>query len=190
MKRMRQVDTRTGMPIATPEAAYARVDRALEELRSAWAEARAAGRLTTPHGTPIPRLTLVSPPPDPKPLRVLYIEDEPLVASAVADCLRRDGHDVVTVASGEEAAALPNGWDVIVVDLNLGRDIPEWWVVGTMKRSYPHARIVVYTGLMLSSREEEIAQSWGSAAIAYKPETSRLREAVRGEAVTLRAREP
>lgn len=51
--------------------------------------------------------------------KVLVVEDEPGIASAVATALRKRGHDVTVAESGEQALALPTA-DVLVCDLGLG----------------------------------------------------------------------
>jgi len=52
-------------------------------------------------------------------LKILVVDDEPGIASAVAAALRKRGHLVTVAESGEQALALPPV-DALVCDLNLG----------------------------------------------------------------------
>ncbi|MBE2212953.1 MAG: response regulator [Opitutaceae bacterium] len=59
------------------------------------------------------------------PRSILLVEDEGIVASAVAALLRRQGHRVHHVADGESAwheiQARPRDYDVLLVDINMPR---------------------------------------------------------------------
>ena len=53
-------------------------------------------------------------------LRVLVVDDDELVARAVARALRAKGHTVQAVHSAAEARALDHCFDAAVLDINLG----------------------------------------------------------------------
>ena len=82
-------------------------------------------------------------------MRVLVVEDDPKIARFVVDGLRSEGNAVEWVADGEaglrRAAAVPSGFDVLVLDLLLpGRD--GWSVLAALR-----AGAVLTPVLMLSA---------------------------------------
>jgi CheY-like chemotaxis protein len=71
-------------------------------------------------------------------MRVLVVEDEPLMRMLMVDILEEAGFDVLEAASGLEACRLiedPNHIDLIVTDLNM----PEANGVVVAKRARAHA---------------------------------------------------
>ena len=56
-----------------------------------------------------------------RPLRILLVEDDPLVRELVAEYLRRDEHEVSTAVNGAEALEMyiAEGFDLVVTDLAL-----------------------------------------------------------------------
>lgn len=53
------------------------------------------------------------------PMRVLIVEDDDSVASALGDALRSTGHDVVRVASGVDALLQHHDREIVLLDLGL-----------------------------------------------------------------------
>ncbi|MGQ0645365.1 MAG: adenylate/guanylate cyclase domain-containing protein [Elusimicrobiota bacterium] len=55
-----------------------------------------------------------------KPLKILLVDDEPGIRDSCSRLIRRQGYDVSTASSGEEAALrLNEGWDIILTDINM-----------------------------------------------------------------------
>lgn len=59
-----------------------------------------------------------------RPARVLIVDDDPIIADSLAEFLARDGYDVTTCATGDEAVATiedadPNAFQVVICDLSL-----------------------------------------------------------------------
>src|SRR5215469_15981087 len=80
-------------------------------------------------------------------LRVLVIDDEPLHAEAVAESLRRMGHDCTIATSGAEGARrIEHGeYDVVLTDL-LMEDMNGLAILRKARRDLPDAEVVVITG--------------------------------------------
>ena len=54
-------------------------------------------------------------------MRILYVEDDPLVREVTCEMLAQPAHEVVAVASAEEALSVfkPDAFDLVVTDLSL-----------------------------------------------------------------------
>jgi two-component system NtrC family response regulator/two-component system nitrogen regulation response regulator GlnG len=81
-------------------------------------------------------------------VRVLVVDDEPLVRWSIAETLRADGYDVVeasdakaAVRAATEASPTPS---LVVLDLRLP-DCADLGLLGTIRRLVPDARVVVMT---------------------------------------------
>lgn len=104
-------------------------------------EPRSVTEVPADQGTP--------PPSRPTGLRVLVVDDEPVVAMTSAVALRRVGHQVVTASDGDEALALvaadPDGVDVVVTDVTMpGRSGPE--LVRALRELRPDLPVVLMSG--------------------------------------------
>lgn len=111
--------------------------------------------------------------------RVLVVDDETSVLSAVERVLTRAGHEVFTASSGEAALAAftprPNAFDVVLLDCSL----PGWSGVETLGRLRAvRADIPV---VMMSGWSAELADEVAGTLVAFmaKPFTMRsLRETI------------
>jgi CheY-like chemotaxis protein len=94
-------------------------------------------------------------------LRVLVVDDDPIIIKALEDALTGDGHAVQSAPGGqaalnmfEKALAAPHPYDVVITDLGMptidGRRVAE-----TVKRLSPRTPVVMLTG-------------WGSRMLAEK----------------------
>ena len=82
-------------------------------------------------------------------IRVLLVEDEPLVREITAEALLGQGLDVRAAASGEEALReLQRGdrCDVLFTDVNLGRGIDGVALSWQARRLRPHLPVVYASG--------------------------------------------
>jgi two-component system response regulator HydG len=97
--------------------------------------------------TPTERLPYLRGPEPGDQLRILVIDDEPLHAEAVAESLRRMGHDCTIATSGGEGARTieHDAFDVILTDL-LMDDTNGLAILRKAKRELPEAEVVVITG--------------------------------------------
>lgn len=78
--------------------------------------------------------------------RILIVDDEMVIRESLAGWLRRDGYDVGTVASGEEAVDLlkQKGFDILLLDIQLdGMNGME--LLSHVKEEYPDIDVVMIT---------------------------------------------
>lgn len=77
---------------------------------------------------------------------ILVVDDEKNVRTSVAIALRREGHDVEIVASGEEALAVVHDqpFDVVLTDIRL-EGMSGLELLQTMRRDAPETEVVVMT---------------------------------------------
>jgi two-component system cell cycle sensor histidine kinase/response regulator CckA len=117
--------------------------------------------------------------------RVLLVEDEQGARQAVGDILRLLKYDVVTVASGEDAIALPpeRPFDLLLTDLSLP-GINGGELAATLRVRWPALRIIVMSGYAENETVRRLADS-GPVRFLQKPFSmdtlaSELRAALNG----------
>jgi DNA-binding NtrC family response regulator len=102
------------------------------------------GRDTTMPSTPIarPAAGLV-----PVPMRILVVDDEPLIRWSICAALAAEGFDAVSAADTLAAAGLAGEWPpprVVLFDLRApDRDALE--VLSAMRAVHPHCRFIIMT---------------------------------------------
>lgn len=106
----------------------------------------------------------------PGPLRVMLVEDEPLIAMSIADLLESYGHSVVEARSGAQAKAAverDEAFDVLLTDLGLpdidGAALAEW-----CRQRRPGVPIVFSTGRDDFAPPAALRQG-GPVAVMTKP---------------------
>ena len=81
-------------------------------------------------------------------LRILLIDDDPLVRETLASILAAQGHSVLQTGGGHEGLArleAEEAVDLVLTDLRMpGMD--GWQVVAAVKARWPHLRVGVITG--------------------------------------------
>jgi CheY-like chemotaxis protein len=85
-------------------------------------------------------------------LRVLLVEDEPLVREMIVETLRDEGLDVIEAATGDEAADIleePNDIDVLVTDVRMPGKIDGIDVALRARELHPGIAIIVVSGYAL-----------------------------------------
>ena len=105
-------------------------------------------------------------------LRILVIDDEPLIRSTVVTILTREGFSVEEASDGAAGIAMfrKNQPDVVITDVFMpNRDGIE--VVMELKRSYPHSKIIAMTGggQMRMMEIGSAANILGADHILHKP---------------------
>ena len=75
----------------------------------------------------------------PRPLRVLAVDDEPMMTRAVVRMLKPSGHLVSVAASGEEALEklAEQPFDVVVSDMGMGAGMNGWELAEAVRRRWP-----------------------------------------------------
>ena len=100
-------------------------------------------------------------------LKVLVVEDEPSIRLTVAEFLRRDGYEVAAAPDLAAAAALDEGVDVAVVDVNL----PDGSGIDLLRRlgqREPYVPVIIITGEPQLARISEIIRA-GAYDFLVKP---------------------
>ena len=81
-------------------------------------------------------------------MRILVVEDDPLIREFVAEALREAGFDVVHAAHGEEALE----WcrrrfaDVLVTDVRLPGNVDGWQIAERCREHNPDLPVIYTTG--------------------------------------------
>jgi CheY-like chemotaxis protein len=103
-------------------------------------------------------------------LRILLVDDDPLIRQTAPALLEALGHQVTVAGGGYEALGLVeygSGWDLLVLDLNMpGMDGLE--TLDQLRRLRPDMPVLVATGHLDEASRERLAQV-GRVAILTKP---------------------
>ena len=122
--------------------------------------------LAEAESSPAPAAQLESP----RPLRILAVDDEPMMTKAVVRMLKPSGHLVSVAASGEEALEklAEQTFDVVVSDMGMGAGMNGWELADAVRSRWPSVRFMLATGwgAALDPRETE---SKGVEAVLSKP---------------------
>jgi PAS domain S-box-containing protein len=131
-------------------------------------------RITLPLVTETAISDATAPPPlhlePPRPLRVLVVDDEPMMTRAVMRMLKPSGHVVTTAGSGEEALQqlAAQTFDVVVSDMGMGPGMNGWDLADAVKQSSPRVRFLLATGWGAAIDPVE-AKARGVEAVLAKP---------------------
>jgi signal transduction histidine kinase/CheY-like chemotaxis protein len=138
--------------------------------------------LRLPQASAGPAAPTPAPTPEGPPLRVLVIDDEPLVREALADSLVEDGHAVIQVASGAEGLArLAEGADVDVVLTDLGMpEMTGWDVARAVRTRHPGLPIGLITGWAVALQISDEERRGVDFLLAKPYTTEALRAAFAG----------
>ncbi len=125
---------------------------------------------------------VVDPPPVVQSLRILYIDDEPLLRELLKEMLTLDGHNVEISDGGQAgvkafraARAKGDPFEVVITDLGMpyldGRQ-----VAGLIKKDSPATPVVILTGWGALMPEEGVAPVEVDAVLSKPPRFNELRE--------------
>jgi signal transduction histidine kinase/ActR/RegA family two-component response regulator len=80
-------------------------------------------------------------------VRILLVDDEPRLVTALADMLRAEGHPVTTATDGEDALRLfdPASHDVVITDLGMP-GVNGWELAERVKKRSPATAVFILTG--------------------------------------------
>jgi CheY-like chemotaxis protein len=106
----------------------------------------------------------------PRPLRVLAVDDEPMMTKAVVRMLKPSGHLVSVAASGEEALEklAEQSFDVVVSDMGMGAGMNGWELAEAVRTRWPGVRFLLATGWGAAMDPNE-ARTKGVEGILSKP---------------------
>jgi CheY-like chemotaxis protein len=117
-------------------------------------------------------------------LRILFIDDEPMVLSTMQELLRAGGHLVTGLPSGEEAVrrfraeqAEGRGYDVVITDLSMP-NMDGIQVAREIKRASPRTPVILLSGWGSLSDDGEKPE-WVDQVISKPPDMNDLRAALR-----------
>jgi CheY-like chemotaxis protein len=85
-------------------------------------------------------------------LRVLLVEDEPMVREMLVEALRDEGLEVIEAATGDEAVGLlvkPSDIDVLVTDVRMPGKIDGIGVAVRAREIHPGIGVIVVSGYAL-----------------------------------------
>lgn len=102
-------------------------------------------------------------------LRVLIVEDEPMIAMFIADCVEESGHEVVETASNIRdalAKAATAQVDLALIDMNLNGQIAHALPVALKARGMPFAFVTGYG-------QEGVLEQFNDVPVLTKPFRSR-----------------
>lgn len=117
-------------------------------------------------------------------LRILIVDDDPLILQALRVALEPDGHVMTTVGDGNaaidailaaDAAGAP--FDVVITDL-LIPDVGGYTVAATVKRIRPNTPVVLLTGQGERLQKERL-QAYVDRVLSKPPRLSELRAALK-----------
>lgn len=81
-------------------------------------------------------------------MRILFVEDDPLISEFTVEMLREEGFDVIPANNGEEALA----WckeevaDVLVTDIKLPGTVDGWQIAERCREHNPSLPVIYATG--------------------------------------------
>jgi DNA-binding response OmpR family regulator len=81
-------------------------------------------------------------------LRILLVEDDPLIREFAVEALREEGFEVIQVADGEEAVewCRRSAADVLVTDVQLPGKIDGWQIAERCREHVPQLPAIYATG--------------------------------------------
>lgn len=105
------------------------------------------------------------------PVRVLVVEDDPLMRWAVTETLSENGCDVVAAVDGRETKELlrtsRNPIDVVMLDYQLP-DCHDFSLLTTICREAPHAQVILMTAFGHADVVRH-ALELGAFSVVFKP---------------------
>ena len=81
-------------------------------------------------------------------MRILVVEDDPLIREFVVEALREEGYSVIHASTGEEALAWcrRRAADVLVTDIQLPGTIDGWQIAERCREHDPDLPVIYATG--------------------------------------------
>jgi PAS domain S-box-containing protein len=123
-------------------------------------------------------------PAKPSAMRVLVIDDDPLVAEVLRDTLERDGHEVTTAEGGEagirafrEARNSDEPFALVLTDLGMP-DVDGRRVASTVKADSPSTPVILLTGWGRRLVQEGDIPPHVDRVLSKPPDPSELRDAM------------
>ena len=105
--------------------------------------------------------------------KILVIDDEIGIREVVKEALMKEGHEVSTVPSAEQAYAtlLKQPFDLVLTDYNIG-EASGIDVLKKIRELQKEITVVMNSGAVTPALEEEAKQAGISAVFAFRPRVS------------------
>lgn len=119
--------------------------------------------------------------PQPTPVTILLIDDEPSFVRALATLLRRDGYTVDTADNGELALAQlqERRYDILLCDLRMpALDGPALYDILTSHYPYLRQRVIFLTGDTLSIASTAFVERSGQPCVPKPCTATEVRSAI------------
>jgi DNA-binding response OmpR family regulator len=81
-------------------------------------------------------------------VRILVVEDDPLIREFTVEALREEGYDVIHASTGEEALAgcVRQAADVLITDITLPGKVDGWQIAERCREHGPGPPVIYATG--------------------------------------------
>ena len=79
-------------------------------------------------------------------MRILFVEDDPLIREFTAEALRDEGYDVIQASNGEEALCKQQVADLLVTDIKLPGGADGWQIAERCREHDPRLPVIYATG--------------------------------------------
>jgi signal transduction histidine kinase len=119
-----------------------------------------------------------------RPLRVLLVDDDPMVRLSLTNMVELDGHHVDSVASGqaaleafERALAQAQGYDAVITDLGMPH-MDGGEVARRVRQANPRVRVILLTGWGTDAASACEGAGQVDVVLAKPPRLAQLREAL------------
>ncbi len=119
------------------------------------------------------------------PLRLLLVDDDPVLLNGLAEMLRADGHEVTAVSGGPAARGLLDAearcgrrFDAMITDLGMP-DVDGLQLARAVRRADPRTRIVALGGADTDAPDQRL-EGWVDARLSKPPLLHELRAALAG----------
>lgn len=115
-----------------------------------------------------------------RPLRILAVDDDPVLVNMVASMLQIDGHVVAVATSGEAAVERleQEQFDLVLSDVGMGAGMNGWELAAHVRAQDPGAHVVLVTGWGAQIESDEIEERGVDAVIAKPYRITDLRRVV------------
>ena len=86
-------------------------------------------------------------------MRILVVEDDPLIREFVVEALREEGHQVIHAADGEQAleCCRRRAADVLITDVKLPGQLDGWQIAERCREHDPELPVIYATGFSPSA---------------------------------------
>jgi diguanylate cyclase len=105
-----------------------------------------------------------------RPLRILVVDDEPMMTKALVRMLKPSGHTMSVAASGQAALdqLAEQTFDVVLSDMSMGAGMNGWELAEAVRRDWPGVRFLLATGWGAAMDVDEM-KARGVEAVLSKP---------------------